>query len=849
MRSKFLLMQAGCATDVAANCSGFLTESRAPPRGAAPPGAPDRPHLITQQFRTPRPLIQKPLPLIPRQAPIGLRQLFGSQGARLSGRSRTAPTPGFTFLYCTPQPQISRLLRSKLGEPIPGQPTGGSRLASSSRPPRLSPRKPSLQPSPAPPKPPLRTRTICPILLRASTMRAFPMAPSCMPAGRCASCESRMATSCHRCRKFCLNATAAMCLHRRSTVIRTASVQPLPQQPQRVILRLRCPPQQSECKTTPSQPPRVPNHPQQQTRMPFWPPLPNACANKRPLLAGALDGAGADVGAEEEPQLAPMTFRRLPRSHPPLGVGKPMRLLKLACGAALSPWMRSISKPAAANGSSRCKQPQRASVEPCVLHCAPAYGSQSTQQLPRMPRGVGSFSASLPACSWFRSPGESRIPPAELDRRCELFRAGQWSDLLRQSAAAAGTVPSPPRSDPSDAQRARRAAALVHIGELSAAGHALTAQPLAAGTFDTLAELRDPERRPPVPYAPVPDGVLGHVPAKTCPLPLQDFLRGLRSARRGSAAGPSGTTNEHLRILLDDDEDARLLHGAAVRLANADVPSEVLEGIRVGRLVALQKPNGRVRALVVGDVLRRLVGRVLAQHFAPRLQQACMPHQFGLSTRSGTEAVSRLLRAATEASPRATVLSVDAVGAFDHVSRGAMLTALHARPELQPLLPFARQFYADPCTYTWYDDDGRAHDISQGEGGEQGDPLMPALYALAQHEALCDLHSQLQDGEAVFAFLDDTYVVAAPDRVRTLYDALAAALWDRARIRLHQGKTRIWNAAGGCLDWRFSPLSGLPHPFWRLPRRVSSLGFPGRLSPRSASLLAAGWGGAGRPAY
>eukprot|EP00439_Symbiodinium_sp_Y106_P004436 s3134_g1.t1 len=29
-----------------------------------------------------------------------------------------------------------------------------------------------------------------------------------------------------------------------------------------------------------------------------------------------------------------------------------------------------------------------------------------------------------------------------------------------------------------------------------------------------------------------------------------------------------------------------------------------------------------------------------------------------------------------------------------------------------------------------------------------------------------------------------------------LYDALSNALWDRARIRLHEGKTRIWNAAG-----------------------------------------------------
>ena len=48
----------------------------------------------------------------------------------------------------------------------------------------------------------------------------------------------------------------------------------------------------------------------------------------------------------------------------------------------------------------------------------------------------------------------------------------------------------------------------------------------------------------------------------------------------------------------------------------------------------------------------------------------------------------------------------------------------------------------------------------------------------------------------MFAFLDDTYIVAAPEHVRTLYDALASALWNRARIRLHHGKTRIWNAAG-----------------------------------------------------
>ena len=284
--------------------------------------------------------------------------------------------------------------------------------------------------------------------------------------------------------------------------------------------------------------------------------------------------------------------------------------------------------------------------------------------------------------------------------------------------------------------------------------------------------------------------------AEECALPLQPFLTCLRNARRGTAAGPSGVTNEHLRILLDEEADWTFLHGAAQRLARADVPAPVLPAIRAGRIVALRKPNGRVRALVVGDVLRRLVGRTLAQQYASELQAACMPIQYGLSTRAGTEALVRLLRVATEMDPRATVLSIDAVGAFDHVSRHAMLAGLMHRPSLQPLLPFARQFYASDSTYVWQDAQGDTHEIRQAEGGEQGDPLMPALYAIAQHPALAAVNEQLHEGEAVFAYLDDIYVVAAPERIRELQDLCQRALREHTRIELNRGKTRIWNAGG-----------------------------------------------------
>ena len=88
-----------------------------------------------------------------------------------------------------------------------------------------------------------------------------------------------------------------------------------------------------------------------------------------------------------------------------------------------------------------------------------------------------------------------------------------------------------------------------------------------------------------------------------------------------------GATNEHLRIFLDDEEDGRLLHVVAERVAQTDVPPLAFAALRVGRMVALRKSGGGVRVLVVGDVLGRLTGRFLAQAYATQLQQACLPFQ------------------------------------------------------------------------------------------------------------------------------------------------------------------------------------------------------------------------------
>ena len=81
----------------------------------------------------------------------------------------------------------------------------------------------------------------------------------------------------------------------------------------------------------------------------------------------------------------------------------------------------------------------------------------------------------------------------------------------------------------------------------------------------------------------------------------------------------------------------------------------------------------------------------------------------------------------------------------------------------EKILPFVRAFYGKPSSYWWEDDVGDVHAIQQGEGGEQGDPLMPILFCLGQHAALASVKRELLEGEQLFAFLDDLYVVCKPE--------------------------------------------------------------------------------------
>ena len=129
-----------------------------------------------------------------------------------------------------------------------------------------------------------------------------------------------------------------------------------------------------------------------------------------------------------------------------------------------------------------------------------------------------------------------------------------------------------------------------------------------------------------------------------------------------------GAPVEHLKMLMDEMDTVELLLEAITSLARTDVASDVAEAFMGARLTALAKPDPGVRGIATRSSLRRLVARISARQFMKEFESECAPFQYALSTRAGTACVGHFLRAATDADPRATILSVDGVGAYGHAT-------------------------------------------------------------------------------------------------------------------------------------------------------------------------------------
>ena len=139
---------------------------------------------------------------------------------------------------------------------------------------------------------------------------------------------------------------------------------------------------------------------------------------------------------------------------------------------------------------------------PSVPLCEPDSGLLRRVPPLKKNSGVGNCSCWPRACSCIGSWAMHASPPKSSSAAAISLCGG--------CGHSCSTKPHKLPAHPSPPPRLRRPrmlgglpAPLVHLGQLSAAARALVAEPLVPGTDATLAELRDPARRPPEPYAPL----------------------------------------------------------------------------------------------------------------------------------------------------------------------------------------------------------------------------------------------------------------------------------------------------------------------------------------------------------
>ncbi len=113
------------------------------------------------------------------------------------------------------------------------------------------------------------------------------------------------------------------------------------------------------------------------------------------------------------------------------------------------------------------------------------------------------------------------------------------------------------------------------------------------------------------------------------------------------------------------------------------------------------------------------------------------------------------------------------------------------------MLPFVKLFYSEPSSYLWQDDAGDVHNILQGDGGKQGDGLVPMMYALGQHDGLDEARTLLPPSDALITYLDEIYLPTQEQHATASVDTVTTCIKTNCGVDVNLSKCVAWSHAGG----------------------------------------------------
>ena len=134
----------------------------------------------------------------------------------------------------------------------------------------------------------------------------------------------------------------------------------------------------------------------------------------------------------------------------------------------------------------------------------------------------------------------------------------------------------------------------------------------------------------------------------------EKFAAHLLPSHKGSAGGPSGMTNEHLRSLLDNHCGLHLFFRVSELLARGGVPESVVSVLRRGRMTVPGGGGPRHCGRRCGEAFGRKNQVPTVGSWRLRVPQHFF--QYALSTRAGCD-----LQALADLDTESTIFSIDGI--------------------------------------------------------------------------------------------------------------------------------------------------------------------------------------------
>ena len=190
-----------------------------------------------------------------------------------------------------------------------------------------------------------------------------------------------------------------------------------------------------------------------------------------------------------------------------------------------------------------------------------------------------------------------------------------------------------------------------------------------------------------------------------------------------------------------------------------------IEAILANRLIPLDKGEGAVRPIGVGEVIRRIIAKCVMRVTKPAVVDASGSLQACAGHKSGSEAAIHAMRNIFDADDTDTVLLVDASNAFNALNRAA---ALHNTRVLCPTIAtYAINTYRQPARLFIIG----GQELKSAEGTTQGDPLAMSMYAISLQPLITRLHVSNAAKQCWFA--DDATGSGSLKDVRKWWDELS----------------------------------------------------------------------------